>query len=127
MFVNNVLHQSVKSTTLFRPLGGISHKFSKQTRGRSESEKLECRINRSFGQLSYERAIIVSTSQVVNFSALSPFRADWVTVFVTCLNPCFLALTVEFSDARYVKYILITNFTVINIIYCNAEGFHRDL
>ena len=103
-----------------------SHKFSKQTRGRSESEKLECRINRSFGQLSYERAIIVSTSQVVNLSALSPFRADWVTVLVTCFNPCFLALTVEFSDARYVKYILITNFTVINIIYCNAEGLHRD-
>ena len=42
-----------------------SHKFSKQTRDRSETEKLECRINRSFGQLSYERAIIISTSQVV--------------------------------------------------------------
>ena len=42
-------------------------------------------------------------------------------------TPGFLALTVEFSDARYVNYIVITNFTVINIIYCNAEGLHRDL
>ena len=43
--VNNMLHQSDISTTLFCPLGGISRKFSKQTSGRSESEKPECPIN----------------------------------------------------------------------------------
>lgn len=47
--------------------------------------------------------------------------------FCHLLKPLLPCLTVEFSDARYVKYILITNFTVINIIYCNAEGLRHDL
>ena len=49
-----------------------------------------------------------------------------------CLNPCLLALTEEFSDARYVKYVLTTNdvihlpiaFTIINKNYFHTVGFH---
>ena len=33
----------------------------------------------------------------------SSFRAEWVPVSVTCLNPCLLAMSEEFSDARCVK------------------------
>ena len=57
--VNNVLHQSVIFMTLFRPLGGVSLKFSKQTLGRLESGKPECRINTTCGELSYKRGIII--------------------------------------------------------------------
>ena len=53
-----MLHQSVTSTTLFCPLGGVSLKFPKQTRGRWESAKPECRVNATFRQLSHEMAII---------------------------------------------------------------------
>ena len=47
--VNNVLRQSVRSTTLFR----------RQTLGRLESGKRECGTNTTFGELSYETAIII--------------------------------------------------------------------
>ena len=57
--VNKVLRESVRSTTLFRPLGGVSLKCSKQTLGRLESGKRECRINTAFAELSYDRAIII--------------------------------------------------------------------
>ena len=48
-----------------------------------------------------------------------------------CLNPCLLALIEEFSDARYVKYVLTTNdvihlpiaFTIINVIIFMLWGF----
>ena len=39
------VNQSVISTTLFCPLGGVSLKFSNQTCGRWESAKRECRVN----------------------------------------------------------------------------------
>ena len=52
-------HQSVISTTLFRPLGGVSLKFSQQTLGRLESGKPECRINTTFGERSDERGIVI--------------------------------------------------------------------
>ena len=47
-----MLHKSMKPMTLLSPLGGVSLKFSKQTRGRLELEKPECRINITFEQLS---------------------------------------------------------------------------
>ena len=40
-------------------LGGVSLKFSRQTRGRLESAKPECRVNKTFRQISYEIAIII--------------------------------------------------------------------
>ena len=46
---NNVLHQSVISTILFRPFGGVSLKFSKHARGRLKSGKPECRVNTTLG------------------------------------------------------------------------------
>ena len=49
--VNNMPHESVIPTTLFSPFGGVSLKFSLQTRGRLESEKPECRIKRVSGKL----------------------------------------------------------------------------
>ena len=93
--VNIVLRHSVISTTLFRPLGGVSVKFYEQTLGRLESGKPECRINTTFGELSHDRGILT------NFSELR--HADWVPVSVTSMNPCLLAMTEESSDARYVK------------------------
>ena len=46
--VNNMPHESVIPTTLFCPFGGVSLKFSTQTRGRLESEKPEFRIKHQF-------------------------------------------------------------------------------
>ena len=43
--VNNIPHESVIPSTLFCPFGGVSFKFSTQTRGRLESEKRECRTS----------------------------------------------------------------------------------
>ena len=68
-YVNKVLRRSVISTTLFRPLGGVSLKFSKQTLGGLELGKPECRINTTFGELSHERGIIIK-HLLRNFSAL---------------------------------------------------------
>ena len=51
-----MLHQSVIPATLFCPLRGFLLKFSEQTRGISESEKPECRIDTTFGELSYDKA-----------------------------------------------------------------------
>ena len=48
-----------KQCAPFCPLGGVSLKFSKQTHGRWESAKPECRVNATFRQLSHERAIIL--------------------------------------------------------------------
>ena len=67
---------------------------------------------------------------LANFTALRPV-ADWVPVSVICRNPCLLAIIEEFSDARYGKYVVTTNyiihlpidFTVINN-YLNTEGLH---
>ena len=103
--VNYVLRQSVISTTLFRPLGGVSLKFSKQTLGRLESGKPECRINTIFGELSHERGILLqSTPREFQLTEACSFRADSrIPVSVTSLNPCLLPMTEEFSDARYVK------------------------
>ena len=42
--INNMPHESVIPTTLFCPFGGVSLKFSTQTRGRLESEKPECHM-----------------------------------------------------------------------------------
>ena len=103
-YVNNVLRQSVISTTLFRTLGGVSFKCSQQTLGRLESGKPECRINTTFGELTHERG----TSLEFQRTEACSFHADWVPVSVTSLNSCLLAITEEFSDARYVKYVIKT-------------------
>ena len=72
--VNNVLRQFVISMTLFRPLGGVSLKFSRQILGRLESRKPECCINTTFGELSHERGIIIK-HLFANFRALRPVHS----------------------------------------------------
>ena len=83
--VNDSLHQSVTSSTLFCPLGGVSLKFSKQTHGRLESAKPECRVDTIFRQLSYERAIIKEHVPPMNFRGRG--------LFIPCrLSPSFCPL-----------------------------------
>ena len=46
---------------------------------------------------------------LTNFSALRPVHSVQTgSVSVTSLNPCLLAMTKEFSDARCVKYVITT-------------------
>ena len=61
-------HESVIPTTLFCSFGGVSLKFSKQTRGRLESEK-PCTGRAPVGQLVQRRAVM---REVVS---LTPTRA----------------------------------------------------
>ena len=120
--VNNVLHQSVISTTFFCSLGGVSPKFSKQTRGRWESAKRECRVNATSRQLSHERSL--------NIKRLP--RISELYMFIPCrLDPSFCHLPKPLQPCvdrrnittKYAKYVLTTDyvihlpiaFTIINI------------
>lgn len=72
-----VLQQSVISRTLFRPLGGVALKFSKQTSP----------MNLTFVQLSYERAIM--THELLRAQARS-LCVDWVSVSVSFRTLAYL-------------------------------------
>ena len=62
--------------SLHGPLGGVLLKFSKQTIGRSESEKPECSINTTFAELSNERAFIIKylSRILVRWGLFIPYR-----------------------------------------------------
>lgn len=75
--------------------------ISKQTRARLESEKQECRIKTTFGQLSFERTNIFKEFPA-NFSAMRPVHSVQ-TVLVTCLKPCSLAMTEEISEVFEIR------------------------
>jgi len=100
-----------KQRALVDFLGGVLLKCSEQTGGRSESAKSECRINTTFRQLSYERAIIIK-------------HLPRIGLFIPC------------SDARYVKYVVTTTdvihlpiaFTIINMtLFCHRTEGSREV